>query len=172
MEHQIEAEIDNIVLAKNADLDGIMTCYSKCIAKMHRQNIFQWDEDYPNREIIKKDIELSQLFIVKELDEVLAVVCLNDEQHPTYKSIKWSFGSNALVVHRLAVNPDTQGKGLAKKLMIFSEKKALELGYEGIRLDTFVENEIAIDFYLKLGYKKLDLVSFKNRTYFCFDKKI
>lgn len=162
-----------IKLADLVDLENIMECYSKSIAKMHELNIFQWDDNYPNKTQIEEDIKRGQFYVYKtDNDQIQGVICLNTDEHPTYKTIKWSFEGKALVVHRLAINPDFQGKGIAKLLMQFTENKAKEFGYNGVRLDTFVENKIAINFYLKLGYAQLETVSFKNRIYYCFDKEL
>lgn len=149
-----------------------MHCYRDTIKQMHVLNIFQWDNSYPNKNLILEDIKNGEFYIYKEQNEVAACICVNTEQHPTYKSITWTFTGKVLVVHRLAINPKYQGKGLAIKMMKFVENEVSKKNYDGIRLDTFIENSIAINLYNKLGYNQLEKVHFKNRSYFCFDKKI
>ena len=161
-----------IVQATIEDLKQIMDCYKATIKRMHQLKIFQWDETYPNQELIINDIGKKEFYVLKEDHKILGCVCLNQDEHPTYSSIDWTFSGPVLVVHRLAIHPDTQGKGIAKRLMKFAEDLCLKRNYNGIRLDTFVENPLAIGLYLKLGYNQLGLVEFKNRTYYCFDKKV
>lgn len=161
-----------ITKASKHDIHGIMRCYKATIARMHELNIFQWDESYPTVELIENDIEQQEFYILKENEEVLGCVCLNQEEHPTYATVNWTFEQPVLVVHRLAINPNAQGKGVARQFMAFAEELCIEKNYKGIRLDTFVENPLAIGLYLKLGYNQLSQVSFKNRTYYCFDKPV
>ena len=142
------------------------------LRKCTKLKIFQWDEKYPTEDLILEDIKKGELYIEKENEEIMMVACINENQHPTYQNIKWSFEGRVLSIHRLAVNPNFQNRGLAKKMMQFLEQMCLKKNYSGIRLDTFVGNKIAIDFYVKLGYNQLKTVQFKNRTYFCFDKKV
>ncbi|MCO7176679.1 GNAT family N-acetyltransferase [Sporolactobacillus kofuensis] len=47
-----------------------------------------------------------------------------------------------------------------------------EQGYQSIRLDTSVKNKPAIKLYLKLGYKKLGTISFRNGLFYCFEKSL
>lgn len=158
--------------AKTKHLDSIMACYKATIQQMHKLNIFQWDDSYPTLSIIEEDIKKEDFFVYVEDNEVLACICINTEQHPTYSDVKWTFDGDVLVVHRLAIHPKSQGKGLAKQMMQFVENQVQILNYDGIRLDTFIENPLAINLYNKIGYNQLETVSFKNRTYHCFDKKI
>ena len=154
------------------DIDAIMDCYKHTIKRMHELSIFQWDESYPTRDLIENDIERGEFYVLKENNTILGCVCLNQDEHPTYASVEWNFEQPVLVVHRLAVNPNTQGKGVAKRIMQYAEDLCVKKQYNGIRLDTFVENPLAIGLYLKLGYNQLSQVSFKNRTYYCFDKPV
>jgi len=161
-----------ITLAKKQDINAIMVCYKATIERMHELNIFQWDNEYPSRDLILNDIENGEFYVFKEGEEILGCVCLNQDEHPTYAHVNWTFNGPVLVVHRLAINPKSQGKGVAKSMMKFAEELCLINHYNGIRLDTFIENPLAINLYLKIGYNQLSQVSFKNRTYFCFDKHV
>ena len=157
-----------ITQATLKDLPAIMQCYKATIRKMHELNIFQWDESYPTPDLIENDIKNQEFYVLKEEDNVLGCICLNQDEHPTYTSVNWTFNQPVLVVHRLAIHPDAQGKGVARKFMQFAEDLCVKHNYNGIRLDTFIENPLAIGLYLKLGYNQLSQVSFKNRTYYCF----
>jgi len=52
------------------------------------------------------------------------------------------------------VNPDSRGKGIARKLCLHSQQTAKELGYSAMQFNSVVStNEIAIKLWEKLGYK-------------------
>ena len=42
--------------AKISDIDNIMRMYKSCVNGMIEKNIDQWDDTYPNKDIIIKDI--------------------------------------------------------------------------------------------------------------------
>ena len=42
--------------AKISDIDNIMRMYKSCVHGMIEENIDQWDDTYPNKDIIIKDI--------------------------------------------------------------------------------------------------------------------
>ena len=68
-----------------------------------------------------------------------------------------------IVIHRLAVTPEFQGAGLAKRLMSFAEISAAKAGYATIRLDAYSGNEAVVGFYTRRGYKKAGEIFFPRR---------
>ena len=58
--------------------------------------------------------------------------------------------------------------------MLFTEKMAIKRGLKSIRLDTYSGNLKAMDFYIKLGYRKLGAINLKpnKNEYYCFEKII
>jgi len=154
------------------DIDSIMNLIRLCIIHMESKNIHQWDEIYPDKKTITKDIEKHELYVLEEDGNLCAFIVLNEFQSPEYKEINWEFPGKTLVVHRLSVNPSVQGKGFAKKLMQFAYEFAKKQGYESIRLDAFIKNPAAIALYTTLGYKKAGIVVFRKGPFFCFEMRI
>jgi len=70
------------------------------------------------------------------------------------------------------VHPQHEGKGIAKLLVRYVEELAKNRQYEAIRLDVFVKNPRAVDFYNKLGYKVTGKVIFRKGEFFCYEKLI
>ncbi len=156
------------------EIDEILVLTKACGKHMRDNGIDQWDENYPDRDSISNDLRTETLFAYRENGEILGVVVLNETQDEEYGQIQWSTGDDDrnLVVHRLAVRPDHQGKGIARKLMDFAEEFALKQGYDAIRLDTFSQNPRNQRFYLNRGYTDLGPVSLKYRDdfpYFCYE---
>ena len=56
--------------------------------------------------------------------------------------------------------------------MLFTESLVLEKKLNSIRLDTYSNNPIAINFYLKLGFSKKGEIFLKlnKNEYYCFEK--
>lgn len=164
-----------IQLASSIHITPIFQIYQDAKITLDAQGIFQWTDAYPNIEIVKSDIEKGETYILKDENQLVGVIILNEEQDPQYKEIDWKFDDQkVLVVHRLAVNPTSQGKGYARKLMDFAENYALENNYAVIRLDAFIPHDRVIQFYLKRNYLIRGETFFPGRTepFYCMEKAI
>ena len=76
-------------------------------------------------------------------------------------------------MHRLAVHPEQQGKGIARELMDFGEQLARKNNYLSVRLDTFSKNPRNNRFYTARDYKKVGEVFFKQKSphpFYCYEK--
>ena len=161
--------------ANLTDLGSIMLMYKSCVKGMLKNGIDQWDESYPNADIIRADIKARTYFIVELNGEILGGINLDGTQDPAYLTIGWEDKTNSfLVVHRLAVKEENWGDKVGKALMIFAEETILEDGLKSIRLDTYSGNPKAMEFYRRLGYSELGTINLKPNKdkYHCFEKII
>lgn len=166
-----------IRLADIKEADRIVNICKRCGLFLRKNGIDQWDENYPRIEIIQEDIENQTLFVYTENEKILGLVVLNENQDEEYSEINWltDSASRNIVVHRLAVDPEQQGKGIARKLMDFAELYAVEKEYNSIRLDTFSQNKRNQRFYSNREYTNLGPVFLKYKKehpYFCYEKLI
>ena len=117
-----------IELAKIYDLDRVKKIANDCALEMISKGIFQWDENYPNIEIFKKDIDNQNLYVYREKSIVLGCIMLSLSKDEVYNNVKWlTKDEKNLYVHRLAVDPKYQKKGIGKLLMDFAEEYGLKL---------------------------------------------
>ena len=156
------------------ELDAIIRLTKACGQHMRDNGIDQWDEDYPNHAVIKRDLETKTLFAYREHNEIIGIVVLNETQDEEYKELHWSTADDDrnIVVHRLAVLPQHQGKGIGRMLMDFAEQWAVKNNYDAIRLDTYSQNPRNQRFYLQRGYTDLGPVFLKYKRehpYFCYE---
>jgi len=99
----------DIVKGQEQDIPDIMHMFSKCVEHMESQGIDQWNEYYPNRNIIENDIEDEHCYVLKDNGKCIAYVAIDEEQPPEYRQVNWIFnGRKVLVIHRLAVHPECQ----------------------------------------------------------------
>ena len=68
-------------------------------------------------------------------------------------------------IDTVSVSPNFQGRGIAKELFSFVEKKAKELGFDKVSLLVDFENEKALKLYEKLGFKKNTILKVSNHNY-------
>ena len=66
-------------------------------------------------------------------------------------------------VYYLAVHPDYQQKGFARRMMLEIENRLHKLGCPKINLQVRNRNLKVIEFYKRIGYKLDDVVSFGKR---------
>ena len=108
--------------AEIKDIDQIMQMYSSCVKGMIEAGIDQWDDTYPNSEVIYEDIKNSTYYVKTMNNKIVGGVNIDQLQDKEYLDIKWEDQENLfLVVHRLAVSKEFWSKGIGKKLMTFTE---------------------------------------------------
>jgi len=155
--------------ATHHHVSAIRAVFRACIMQMKSQGIVQWDDDYPAQKDIDTDIERGELYYIGEGENVWAVFTINEIQNTQYQDIAWNCTEGKiLVVHRLAVHPVHQGKGLAQQLMRYAEEYADQHDYAAIRLDSYEGNPRSLDFYRKMGYTQTGYVQFDYQPMRCF----
>jgi ribosomal protein S18 acetylase RimI-like enzyme len=155
------------------DKKGVMSLFRSVTQDLQRQGIQQWDRFYPNVIVIGDDLRNKNLFALAMDDQVVAAVVLDTKQSPKYAALKWSdVRGNPACIHRLAVRPEYQGKGLGKQLLQFAEDHARKQGNTSIRLDVYTGNPGAVTMYNRAGYRQVGEVKFPFRKvpYMCFEK--
>jgi len=163
-----------IRLAKNNDIKRIVEIANACADHMISKGIFQWDKNYPNKKTFEADLDDNSLYIIEDKDVVIGCICISLNIDDFYKSVKWITKTNKnLYVHRLAIHPKFQGRGLALKLMNFANEFANQNNCESIRLDTFSGNPRNNKFYILQGYTKIGEIYFRNQSdmpFNCYEK--
>ena len=162
--------------ATSNDLNRIVEITNACGKHMISQNIFQWNEEYPNLEVFKKDLENQSLYVIELESKIVGCVCISEKMDTVYKKVKWlTTDSRNMYVHRLAIDPKYQGKGLAIKLMSYAEDLAKTKDFKSMRLDTFSKNPKNNKFYNLQGYKKLGKIFYRSQSdmpFHCYEKII
>lgn len=108
------------------DLESIMKIIKSTVEEMKTYNNTQWDENYPLEKDFVSDIKKQDLYIYEVDGEVAGFICLNYEEPEEYLGLNWSSNKKAMVIHRMAVNPNFRKTGIASKLVDFAEKLAVE----------------------------------------------
>lgn len=163
-----------IRLATLSEASHIDTLLQSCKADMDSKGIFQWTDVYPGSAITLDDIDKNQLHVLDD-GEIVGLVVLNEDQEPEYVQVDWiEQNGKAMVVHRLAVAPEYQGRGYAKMLMDFAEEYAVDHNYTSIRLDAFTQNPRVLKFYEMRNYQIRGPVYFEGRTapFYCLELDI
>jgi len=154
---------------------SVLALYSEVARRLRAEGIEQWDWMYPNRLVIGGDLKAGTLYGVIEDGAVIAAVVVDRKMSGEYRKLEWADRSgHPACIHRLAVHPQHQGKGLGKKLLRFAEERARSEGCTSIRLDVFSANETALGLYSRAGYEPTGTVRFPLRKapFRCFEKAL
>lgn len=136
---------------------------------MIKQGIYQWNETYPSRQAFENDLRRNELYVIEKAGAICGMVTITTLIDKEYIPVAWlTKNDNAIYIHRLAVQPENQGKGYAQKLMDFAEDLARKQGYSSVRLDTFSKNKRNQNFYEKRGYQKLSDIYFPKQSEYPF----
>lgn len=164
-------------LAQQDQLDEIFHIYTKAIKEMDTNQIYQWDEVYPDKSVLAEDIKKQEMTVVlldnKETGkkEIAAMFVLNQECDAEYKNGNWNYpDASYFIIHRLCVDPEFQNQGIAKRVMLHIEEELKEQGIESIRLDAFTENPYALRLYQSLGYKITGHAEWRKGSFYLMEK--
>lgn len=158
--------------AKSNELNTLLDIVQAATRHMESKGIHQWDDIYPDRAILREDIDKQHMHVIEVHGRIAGMISINDTQSPEYQGVNWQYPGRALVVHRLAIDPSHQRQGMATRLMDFAEKIAEKQGYSTIRFDAFTQNPGATALYEHLGYEIAGTVRFRKGVFFCFEKPV
>ncbi|MBA3683106.1 MAG: GNAT family N-acetyltransferase [Bacteroidetes bacterium] len=164
----------NFRKAELTEVPQIWTIIQQAIVRRKNDGSKQWQDGYPNEEIIKSDIKKGFAYILTGNDEIIgyAAVIFNDE--PAYNAIEGSWLSNEefIVIHRIAISDKQTGKGLAKLIMSFTEDIALKNNIFSVKVDTNFDNIAMLKTFERSGYTYCGEVMLWDGLRKAYEKKL
>lgn len=158
--------------ADERDAEAIVALFKQAIAHMCANGIEQWDDKYPDADLLRGDIKSGEMRVLERGGDILAVVVINAKQDDEYAQGDWRCGSNPAVIHRLCVHPTHQHQGIAAEVMRHAEQLIAEQGYDCIRLDAFTQNPYALRLYERFGYRKAGEVTYRKGYFLLMEKAL
>ena len=158
--------------ATSQEIPQIWEILQKAIQHRKEDGSNQWQDGYPNPEVVKADIEKEAGFVLTEGENLVGycAVLINDE--PAYAGIegKWLSNEDFVVVHRIAIGQDYLGKGLAKEMIKFIEEFAIKNNIYSVKADTNFDNLGMIKSFEKAGYVYCGEVFFRGSARRAYEK--
>lgn len=154
------------------DLETIMSIIKETIVEMHSYNNYQWDENYPKEKDFMDDIKKGHLFVEEREGKLVGFICINKVEPIEYKGLNWLLNRDAMVVHRMAVNPCCRREGIGTALMKFTDELALKNNITYLKTDTYSLNTKMDALFKKSGYNFVGEMNFlgKEKTFYCYEK--
>lgn len=133
------------------DIENIMQIIEHGQEYLKNQGVNQWQNNYPNREVIAKDIEQGYSYLVEMDSTIIATVAISFDGEITYDKIfqgEWLSNDEYCVIHRMAIHKSRRGTGISSYLMSSIEDLCKERNINSIKVDTHRKNE-PMQTYLK-----------------------
>ena len=140
------------------DLDLLMLIFDEARATIAALGIDQWQNGYPNREVILSDIEKEQSFCVLSDGEIIGTFALISDGEPTYDKIfdgKWitkEGKDHYFAIHRVAISVKTRGTGISTAIIEYCADMARKADRTSLRIDTHRGNVVMRRMLEKHGF--------------------
>lgn len=120
--------------------------------------------DYMIQVKIDEDFFISRFFGPEGNDRELSYIAFKENMPVgiTLGGIKVGENFKTLRCGGMSLIPSERGSGLAKTLMEFLEKKAIEIGCKQLFLEVIDGNDRAVNFYKKIGYEKVYNLTYRK----------
>lgn len=157
------------------DMPGIMQLINHVVPIMNAAGNFQWDSTYPNPAVFENDIQHNQLWLADVDGSIAGIAAVTTDQYAEYVNVGWDITEAAIVTHRLAVDPQYRGQGIAFALLNQAGQEAINRGIRILRIDTNSNNPAAQKLFPKLGYVyagEIGLVFRPGLRFYCYEKRL
>lgn len=156
------------------EVPAIWEILQQAISRRKKDGSNQWQDGYPNPEVIQKDIEKEVGFVLLEEETIIGYVAILINDEPEYQNIKgkWLTNHDFVVFHRVAISENHLGKGLAKLMFQYIEEFALNNNIHSVKADTNFDNRAMITLFEKTGYKYCGEVYFRGSARKAYEKVI
>lgn len=151
----------NFRKSEKSDVKSIMKIIKQAQEYLKSQGIDQWQNNYPNDDVINSDISKGESYVVEENGNIVATSVISFNKEKTYDIIhegKWLTDGKYAVIHRIAVDNTCKGLGVSHKIIEYAEEMCKEKGINSIKIDTHKENLSMQKMLEKNGFKYCGII--------------
>ena len=158
-----------IEMASAADQDEVMALY-----RLQKGREFcPWTEEYPAVENFEDDVAHDALFVLRTpAGRIVGAISI--ERDPDVDALPcWTPALQpAGEIARLAVHPDFQGRGLARRLVAFIMEELARRGCKSIHLIVNCRNVKALRSYAAFRFETVGECDMYNQHFLCYEKAL
>jgi RimJ/RimL family protein N-acetyltransferase len=159
-----------------SDIDRIMDIIKNAQDHFKSEGIDQWQNGYPNYEIIKEDILNENSYVLLDHEIIIGTVSLSFDGEKTYEKIydgEWLSNEKYAVIHRMAIDINYKGLGLASWVVKNLEEICLNQEIDRIKVDTHVDNLPMTKVLKKNGFEYCGIIYLEDKSpRVAFEKKL
>ena len=160
----------------NADLCGVMAVLDEARGTIADLGIDQWQDGYPQKEVIEKDISggFSRCIENCETGEIVGTFAVFSDGEILYDNIydgEWKTGQSFsslkekvtyIAIHRVAISVRSRGSGLSTKIIEYAKNMAKNKGKISLRIDTHKGNVVMRRMLEKHGFFHCGTIYLEN----------
>ena len=150
-----------------SDIDIVINIFEDAKKFMREQGIDQWNNNYPNPEVIKNDIENGIGYVLEDDDRVIGTAAVIFDGEKDYDKIyegKWISEGEYTTIHRVAVDSNIRGLGIASIILNKVEELSLSRGLNSIRIDTHRDNLPMQKLLAKNGFIRCGIIYLEDES--------
>lgn len=154
------------------DISQIWEILEAAIERRRIDGSNQWQDGYPNPEVVKSDIDKAIGYVLTDGDVIIGYSAILINEEPAYADIqgKWLTTGDFVVYHRVAISDNYLGKGLAQTMLKHIEDFAVSKNIKSLKVDTNFDNAGMLKILAKLGYVYCGEVFFRESPRKAFEK--
>ena len=162
-------DIFRIGMASATDREAVMALY-----RLQKGREFcPWTDEYPALENFEDDVAHNALFVMRTASgEIIGAISI--ERDPDVDRLAcWDpVLQPAGEIARLAVHPQYQNRGLARRLVRFIMEELKRRGYKGIHLIVNSRNEKALRSYAVFHFSRAGECDLYSQHFLCLEKTL
>ncbi|MBW6409632.1 GNAT family N-acetyltransferase [Clostridium weizhouense] len=150
-----------------SDINSIINIIKKAQEYFGKKGIDQWQNNYPNIETIREDISNKNSYVLLKDNNIIGTAMLSFDGEKTYEYIyqgAWVSDNKYAVVHRIAIDDNYKGLGIAKLIIENIEKICLNKNIHSIRIDTHKDNVSMQKMLKKNGFKYCGIIYLEDKS--------
>ena len=142
------------------------------IEKRKEDGSQQWQDGYPNIEVIENDIANGEGFVLTDGNTIIVYCAVLINNEPEYKKIigQWLTNEDFVVVHRIAITKSYLGQSLSRIMLQNIESFAQNNSIFSIKVDTNFDNFAMLKIFEKMDYTYCGEVYFRGSPRKAFEK--
>ena len=149
------------------DVKDIMKIINKAKEFLKENGVDQWQDGYPNSETIENDILNNDSYVLLKDNKIIATLAISFDGEKTYDVIydgKWLSNGKYAVIHRIAIDNEHKGIGIASYILQKAYDICLDNGVNSIKIDTHEENTPMQKLLKKNNFKYCGVIYLEDNT--------
>lgn len=142
--------------SNNQDIEVIMTIIKQAQDYFKSSGIDQWQNNYPNNQVIENDIRLNESYVIEMDEKIVGTYVLSFRNEDTYNTIydgTWLTNEKYAVVHRIAFDQSIKGKGYSREILNMISSQCIEQTIFSIKIDTHEDNLVMRNMLISNGFE-------------------
>lgn len=155
------------------DIPAVMGIVRQAQAYLKSQGIDQWQNGYPNGEVIAQDIAAGESYVLLKDGQVVGTTVISFRPEKNYEVIyegNWLSDAPCAVIHRICVDDALKGQGLSGRMIAEAEAQCQERGVASIKVDTHRKNLSMQRLLEKHGFARCGIIYSDDGERIAFEK--